>query len=162
MPVTMIFDIARRFWWLVPMLVFAGAATLFHIERDHARAELVTVRDTLAMVKAVGEAQARKSLQIESDQEHQNATLSVKLDQTLRAHRLVSDALADRVREYAARGGACPVPGDPSSSHQPDSAPGEPGHSGAVAGTIGDLVAACQRDADRYNALREWAASLSR
>lgn len=135
--------------------------TILWLDAKHLRTELATSRAELAAVGALGRQQAAKAAEVARQQAEKDDALQRQLESTLKAHGLVSIALADSVRRYASRG-PCTVPGNSYPAGEPPSDPGDSSDSARIAETLAQLTAAAQRDADRFAALQHWAETLAR
>lgn len=143
-------DLARRFWWLLPVTALAITATTFRIQRDNAREDVATLEARVAAVEAAGRAQAEAARL--SEQAWQNVAERLYSGQGATMDRLAAItrdnvSLASRLRDYDASLRALSEVADGAPGNA--GAPGESGGPRAVDAALDAYDKSCQRDAER-------------
>lgn len=144
----------RRFWWAVPLLGLLGTIGVLHHERDSARAKVVALEDTLKAIQAAHTAAIKVAT---TEKENADAAYT----SSSHAAALLGDSLSHRVRDYENRLRTRPVqdPGQPVATVGSVAAPEAARPD--VEALLGDVVAACTRDATRLQNAVDWAATVA-
>jgi hypothetical protein len=140
----------------IAFTILAGTASLFHVERDRARAALEIAELNLAAMDAAGKAQAKATdaANLEAAEITRRATDA--LVSQLADARDRGDAVARRLRVLAAAGHDCSLPGvtvtAPGASGTPGGASGE----GVTADPLTGYTRACEADSARLAGWQDW------
>ena len=144
----------RRFWFLIPVFGLGLTAGVLHHQRNAARAEVVRLQDNLAAIRAADAAALKAAT---TDKENADAAYQ----SSSQAAALLGDSLSQRVRDYESRLRSRPVQ-DPSQPVDPVGSPAAPEAARpGIDALIGDVIAACTRDANRLQNAHEWADSVA-
>lgn len=136
-----------KYWWVAALVAIGLYIGALHLELQHDRATIESLRAKLENVDALGKAQAAAAAATLEKERSDASRIAAELEAERSAHAAVADDLGNRLRDYETRLGACAL------SKQSARAPGDRGPIASAPGAsidqrIGDtlarLIPACQ------------------